>query len=89
MSEHTGGTVPLHTYEFSHIDQISDRLGIPWELSKDTPFSSTPTFIGFTWDLKNDTVSLTTAKCTKYINAIHDWLHTMVHDLEQVQKLHG
>jgi hypothetical protein len=78
-----------HAYDFSHIDQISDRLGIPWEPSKDTPFSSTPTFIGFIWDLENNTVSLMTAKRTKYINAIHEWLRSTAHALEQVQKLHG
>jgi hypothetical protein len=88
-SEHTGDTVSSHAYDFSHIDQISSQLGIPWELSKDTPFSSTPTFIGFTWDLENGTVCLTTAKRLKYMNAINDWLRTTAHDLEQVQKLHG
>jgi hypothetical protein len=88
-SEHTGNTVLSHAYDFSHIDQISSQLGIPWELSKDTPFSSTPTFIGFTWDLENGTVCLTTAKCLKYMNTINDWLRTTAHDLEQVQKLHG
>ena len=89
MSEHTGDIVTLHAYDFSHIDQISNQLGIPWELSKDTPFSSTPTFIGFIWDLENHTVCLTMAKRVKYMNAVHDWLRTTAHDLEQVQKLHG
>ena len=51
-----------HAYDFSHINQISDRLGIPWELSKDTPFSSTPIFIGFIWNLENNTVGLTAVK---------------------------
>ena len=88
-SEHTGDIVMSHAYDFSHIDQISNQLRIPWELSKDTPFSSTPTFISFTWDLENHTVCLTMAKRVKYMNAIHDWLHTTAHDLEQVQKLHG
>ncbi|KAN0091429.1 hypothetical protein V8E55_004995 [Tylopilus felleus] len=60
-----------------------------WELSKDAPFSSTPIFIGFTWDLENKTVSLTTTKQTKYIDAIHQWLRTTAHTLEQVQQLHG
>jgi hypothetical protein len=88
-SEHTGDTVVSHAYNFSRIDQISNQLGIPWELSKDTPFSSTPTFISFTWDLENGTVCLTAAKRLKYMNMIHDWLCTTAHDLEQVQKLHG
>ena len=54
-----GNEVITHTYDFEHINQISDHLGIPWEPSKDTPFSSAPVFIGFVWDIKNKTVALT------------------------------
>ena len=88
-TRHPNDSTAPYAYDFSHIDQISNQLGIPWELSKDTPFSSTPTFIGFTWNLEKDTVSLTTAKRTKYINAIHEWMCTITHTLKQVQKLHG
>ena len=88
-SKHPNDTIASHAYDFSHIDQISSRLGIPWELSKDAPFSSTPVFIGFIWNLESNTVSLTTTKRTKYINTIHESLCTTVHTLEQVQKLHG
>ena len=49
-------TSAAHAYNFAHIDGITNQLGIPWELSKDTPFSSAPTFIGFVWDLENKTV---------------------------------
>ena len=88
-AKHPNDSTTPYAYDISHIDQISNQLGIPWELSKDTPFSSTPTFIGFTWNLENNMVSLTTAKREKYINAIHEWLRTTAHTLEQVQKLHG
>ena len=84
-----GNEVITHAYDFKHINQISDCLGIPWEPSKDTPFSSAPVFIGFVWDIENKTVTLTPAKCSKYIVAIHIWLSTTAHTLEQVQKLHG
>ena len=88
-SKHPNDTIASHAYDFSHIDQISGCLGIPWELSKDAPFSSTPVFIGFIWNLESNTVSLTTTKRTKYINTIHEWLCTTAHTREQVQKLHG
>ena len=84
-----GNEVITHAYDFEHINQISNRLGIPWEPSKDTPFSSAPVFIGFVWDIENKTVTLTPAKHSKYMAAIHIWLSTMAHTLEQVQKLHG
>ena len=47
----------LHAYRFDHINCIMDCLGIPWEPSKDTPFSMTPVFLDFTWDLENVTWS--------------------------------
>jgi hypothetical protein len=61
-SKHPNDTTTSHAYDFSHIDQISDHLGILWELSKDTPFSSALIFIGFTWNLESNTASLTTSK---------------------------
>ena len=86
--KHPNDSAAPYAYNFSHIDQISNQFGIPWELSKDTPFPSTPIFIGFTWNLKNNTVSLNTAKRAKYINTINEWLCMTAHTLEQVQKLH-
>ena len=88
-SKHPNDIAASHAYDFSHINQISDHLGILWELSKDTPFSSMPILIGFIWNLENHTVGLTAAKRSKYIDAICEWLCTTAHTLEQVQKLHG
>ena len=89
ISNHLGDSWTTHAYDFEHINCITDQLGIPWEPSKDTPFSSSPVFIGFMWDIENKTVALTLAKHTKYIAAIHEWLRTTAHTLEQAQKLHG
>jgi len=33
------------------IDVLSNKLGIPWEKTKDIPFSTAVLFIGFIWDL--------------------------------------
>lgn len=64
-------------------------LGIPWEPSKDMPFSCTVTYLGFTWELDNQTVILSDSKCTKYIQAIEDWHSSRMHPLADVQKLYG
>jgi len=76
-------------YNMHDIDSVSDTLGIPWELSKDIPFSSTPTFIGFIWDLDNHTICLIEAKGTKCVKALHDWNLKRTHALNDVQKLHN
>ena len=65
-----------------------DQLGIPWELTKDTDFSSCPIFLGFEWDLTHKTVKLAEAKGQKYAHAIRDWLQTEAHTLAEVEKLH-
>jgi len=77
------------TYCMSDIDQFSSSLGIPWEYSKDVPFSATPTFIGFIWNLADLTVSLSPSKKTKYLSAIQDWLLSSQHVLQEVQSLYG
>ena len=79
----------LFSYCMDDIDTLSARLGIPWEKSKDIPFSSHPTFLGFVWDLQNKTVSLSKHKQTKYLAAVASWQGSRTHVLLEVQKLHG
>jgi hypothetical protein len=79
----------LYSYNFDDIDALSDALGIPWEKSKDLPFSSSSSYIGFRWDLDAHTVALTPEKCQKYSTAITDWLLCPRHALNDVQKLYG
>ena len=76
-------------YNLDDINRVSDHLGIPWEASKDIPFSDTPTFIGLVWDLVNHTVTLTESKRQKYLDAISKWEQRRTHTLQDVQKLHG
>ena len=77
------------TYCDVDIDNISGRLGIPWEPSKTIPFSSTVPYLGFDWDLANRTVAITDKKKAKYSSAINEWLPRPTHDLEETQKLYG
>ena len=77
------------SYCDADIDLISGQLGIPWELSKTIPFSSSVPFLGFNWNLSDRTVALTDGKRTKYRAAIEKWLPNSTHDLEETQKLYG
>jgi hypothetical protein len=77
------------TYAMADIDQLSDELGIPWEITKDIPFSSEAPFIGFLWNLETYTVAIPDSKKTKYLNEIFLWEKKRTHDLKEVQKLYG
>ena len=76
-----------YCYNFDDIDHISNDLGIPWEASKDVPFSDHPTFIGLTWNLTNRMVCLTEPKHIKYVMALTEWSSHRTHTLNEVQKL--
>jgi hypothetical protein len=76
-------------YNIEDINAISDHLGIPWERSKDLPFTSITTFIGLQWDLDACTVGLGPKKIKKYIEAINEWGARRTHNLCNIQKLYG
>lgn len=77
------------SYAFQDIDEISHRLGIPWEREKDSPFAPTFTFIGLAWSLISRSVTLPLPKRQKYQRAIEEWECTKTHTLNDAQKLHG
>lgn len=91
LSASNQGPTPddLFTYSLEHVDAISEKLGIPWQRSKDQPFGTSFTYLGFLWDLDNKQVSLTEHKQAKYCRAIEDWNRSARHTLEQTEKLHG
>jgi hypothetical protein len=78
-----------YTYNFDDIDRLSSTLGIPWERSKDLPFASSTSYIGFLWDSESRTVSLSPKKRLKYSLSIDKWLLCPKHSLNDVQKLYG
>ena len=78
-----------YTCNLADIDAVSARLGIPWQTEKDIPFSPIFPFTGFTWDLETKRVSLAPSKKDKYLLALKTWQRTRLHDLLEVQKLHG
>ena len=71
------------------IDALSNELGIPWEKTKDIPFSTLIPFIGFLWDLNTCMVSLLDSRKEKYLQTILDWEAKPRHTLDEVQKLYG
>ena len=64
----------IYTYNFDNIDIISQKLGIPWEISKDRPFTSSTAYISFDWDIETYQVSLAATKKNKYLEAMELWL---------------
>lgn len=76
-------------YGFEEIDEVTAPLGIPWETSKDTPFSSTVVFAGLLWDLNEKRVSLPDSKKEKYRRAIFEWKQRPTHTLEDARKPYG
>jgi hypothetical protein len=76
-------------YCFDDIDKISRELGIPWEILKDQPFSDSTIYIGFIWNIKGRTVTLSKAKVEKYARVINDWIARPKHTLKHVQELYG
>ena len=88
VHNHQSGKL-VYPYDFDEINEITGPLGVPWESSKDVPFSSSVPFIGFLWNLDQKTVTLTEPKKAKYIQAIHEWKKLPTHTLEETQKLYG
>jgi len=64
-----GFSEKLYAYGDENIDELSEKLGIKWEESKTTPFSFTVIYLGFLWDLENQTVAVPEQKQDKYLAA--------------------
>ncbi|KAF4622148.1 hypothetical protein D9613_009325 [Agrocybe pediades] len=86
---HAGGRLCLFAYNMEDVDDLSRHLGIPWESSKDVPFSSAALYIGLLWDLSTSSVSLSPKKTEKYLAAIAEWSKRSTHSLDDVQQLYG
>lgn len=77
------------TCNMQDIDDLSEDLGIIWQPSKDQPFRTFTTYIGFLWDIESRTVSLSPPKIDKYLTTIHKWRKRHAHILQDVQELYG
>jgi len=79
----------LYTYANNDINNLSEKLGIPWEVSKSIPFRSVVPYLSFSWDLDARTVAVPAEKKFKYLNAIEEWEKKPTHALAEVQRLYG
>jgi len=82
--QHTHQRTPYTPYSFDNINFFSHQLRIPWELSKDMPFTSTTTYIGFDWNIETYQVYLDSKKKEKYLRATEEWLLCQMHTLKEV-----
>ncbi|OBZ77375.1 hypothetical protein A0H81_02563 [Grifola frondosa] len=77
------------SYNLQDVDEMSARLGIPWQREKDADFAEEFTYTGFVWNIRSQTVALSLAKKDKYLNAIREWQKSRTHTLREVQQLYG
>lgn len=77
------------TYCFADIDRLSSQMGVPWDTSKDHPFSHQVPFTGLVWNLRDLVVSLPDKKREKYLLAITEWESKQTHNLEEFKSIYG
>ena len=79
----------LYAYNFDNINTASWLQGIPWEVLKDRPFTSSTTYISFDWNIETHRVSLADSKKEKYLVVTEDWLSQPKHTLKEVERLYS
>ena len=76
------------SYAEMDIDQLSECLGIQWEVSKSVPFGVEVPYLGFLWNLRPCMVHLLNAKRSQYLAAVTEWEQNCTHNLLKTQKLY-
>ena len=81
------------TFEFNYsadlVWTIANELGWPWAPEKFVNFSSTFTYIGFSWDLAAKFVELPEKKRIKYLERISTWTLKSPHTLKETEIIIG
>ena len=81
------------TFEFTYsadlVWTIASELGWPWAQEKFVDFSSTFTYIGFSWDLAAKFVELPGKKKIKYLERISTWTLKSAHTLKETEVVIG
>jgi hypothetical protein len=62
-----------YSYTTSLVDSIAADLGWPWAPKKHSPFASSFTYLGMTWDLDNKKVFFAQKKKDRYLGKIANW----------------
>lgn len=81
LSPQSTDDVP-YTYNINNISIMLQKLGIPWEVSKDGLFINFTTYIGFDWNIKTYQVSLVSAERRNTLG----WWRTGLDDLHICSK---
>ncbi|KIJ07705.1 hypothetical protein PAXINDRAFT_158345 [Paxillus involutus ATCC 200175] len=78
-----------YSYDESLPFSIAQELGWPWASNEHSPFAFTFTYLGFTWDLTNKTVSIPLTKRQKYLDRMKDWTVSTSVSLKECQSVIG
>jgi hypothetical protein len=88
------GTFTPYTYAYDCPQALSHiaSLNIPWHPDKGQDFSTSFTYLDFSWDIENKSVTLHDHKCEKFLNRVNNFLASFsgAHcQLLDVMKIHG
>ena len=79
----------LYRVDASLVFHTARSLGVPWKLSKYADFSSSFTYLGFSWCFASRSVSLLDDKRLKFLIKLSPWLLNNPQTLSSAQKLLG
>jgi len=88
------GTFTPYTYAYDRPQALSRiaSLNIPWHPDKGQDFSASFTYLGFSWDIENKSVTLHDHKREKFLNRVNNFLASFSGarcQLQDVMKIHG
>jgi hypothetical protein len=73
---HPDGMFISYTYAYDHPQVLSHitSLNIPWHPDKGKDFSTSFTYLGISWDIKNKSITLYDHKHEKFLNCVNNFL---------------
>jgi hypothetical protein len=88
------GTIIPYTYGYDHPQVLSHiaSLNIPWCPDKSQNFSTSFTYLGFSWDIENKSITLHDHKRKKFLNCVNNFLASFsgAHcQMQDMMKIHG
>jgi hypothetical protein len=78
-----------YSYDELLIWKLAEELGLPWSPKKHQPFNTVFCYLGFEWDLGKKTVTISKAKCKKYLLRLKPWVPGSQFMKTEVQQLIG
>jgi hypothetical protein len=84
----SGSTQPFQ-YTEDDIYALAEKLGWPWKKAKTRPFNHLFTYLGFEWDIQDQSVSIPDAKKTKFLAKCQAWQAASSVTLQVTESLLG